>query len=198
MDVSLLVEGSLDEAVGSVLLQHAALATGTVYGKKGWAYIRDNIQGFNNAAHFTPTLALVDFGDTAEECPPSLVENWIAGQLDTMVLRAAVPEIESWLLADQAGFAEFLGIRRHLVPNSPDDLADAKSEVMRLASGSRYRHRRQAIVPKHGYSAREGPLYNSEMVGFVRERWDIDAAATHSPSLRSAVQRIEELAKRIL
>lgn len=198
MEIGLLIEGNLDEVVASALLQRAALTKGTVYGKRGWRYIRDKAQGFNNASVGYPILAIVDFMDTGEDCAPSIRQDWIQNQHENMLFRVAIPEIESWLLADQSGFADFLGIRRHLVPERPDTVADAKSQVMQLASRSRYRSRREAIVPKAGYSSREGPLYTSELSIFVNNNWDIEAALVRSPSLQSAVKNVEEMAVRLV
>lgn len=126
MEVALLVEGTLDEVVASQLIRRVGLTKGTVYGKRGWAYIRASAQGFNNASAGTPTLAVVDFMDTGADCPPSVVDEWITNRLDSMLFRVAEPEIESWIIADQTGFANFLNIKRHLVPLRPDELDDAK------------------------------------------------------------------------
>ena len=197
MEVGLLVEGSLDEIVGAALLENASIPPGIVYGKRGWQYIRSRIQGFNNSSVGYPILAIVDFMDTSEECPAAIRSNWVQNQHENMIFRVAVPEIESWLLADQEGFAQFLGIKRHFVPEQPDIGPDAKFTVMQLASRSPHRLRRDAIVPKEGFSASEGPLYTSEMAAFVRDQWNIERACKGSPSLRATVRSVHDLSERL-
>jgi hypothetical protein len=44
------VEGIVDEAVVQKLIIEAGGCPGTVYGKSGKAFLRQKIQGFNNAA----------------------------------------------------------------------------------------------------------------------------------------------------
>jgi hypothetical protein len=195
--VALLVEGVLDAHIGGRVIIHAGMEPGVVYGRQGWTYIRERVQGFNQASDGNPMLAIVDLMDTGIACAATLVNSWIAHRRPNMILRVARPEIESWLLADRDGFARFLGIRPQHVPNHPDDVPDAKAEVMRLASRCRNQRRRAAIVPRDGYSASEGPLYTAELGIFVSEDWDINAASTCSPSLRSALRRLAELGLRL-
>lgn len=196
-DVALLVEGNLDAQVCGRLLAHVGLREGTVYGRRGWTYIAEHVRAFNTAAPHRPMFAMVDMMDTGLGCPPRVVTTWLPHRHTNMLLRIATPEVESWLLADRAGFSKFLGIRKQFLPTLPDTLADAKAELMRLAARSRRRARRLAIVPANGYSASEGPLYNTEVGIFVRESWNIDAAMDCSPSLRSAVNRLAELRARL-
>ena len=194
MEVGLLVEGELDATVGAALLRDAGLDPGVTYGKKGWHYIRERVQGFNNSSDYYPILAIVDFMDLPENCPSEVRSSWIQNQSPNLVFRLAEREIESWLLADRKGFAKFLGISQSRMPDAPDSEPDPKSKVMELANRSRFKYRRSAIVPRDGYSASEGPLYTAELSKFVNTQWNITESCARSPSLARAVQSIANLA----
>jgi len=69
--ISAAVEGIVDEAVAQKLILEAGGRSGTIFGKNGKAFLRQKIQGFNNAAKGWPWLVLVD-RDNDAECPPPL------------------------------------------------------------------------------------------------------------------------------
>jgi hypothetical protein len=102
----------------------------------------------------------------------------------------AVREVESWLLADREGFAQFLGINDVLVPDQPDKVADPKQTLINLARRSRRRALKQSIVPRPGSTAIQGPDYNGCLGDFVRSQWNSNAAKDRSPSLNRAWQRV--------
>ena len=60
------VEGIVDEAVVRRLIAHAGGQVGPVYGKSGKPALRKKIRGYNNAAHFTPWVVLVDLDNDAD------------------------------------------------------------------------------------------------------------------------------------
>lgn len=190
MIVSVLVEGEVDEAVARRILTSRALEVGPAYGKHGAGYIRKKAPGFNSASPGSPILCLVDFMDTGLPCPGEVVRSWCPHRRPGMVFRVVVREIESWLLADRAEIARFLGIRRSQIPVRPDELEDPKRTVVSLARRSPRRRIRQMLVPASGTSASEGPGYKSLMVGFARDRWNPDAAAQNSPSLARGLAAI--------
>ena len=65
--ISVVVEGMVDEAVLRCLATEAGAAVGPVYGRSGKAHIRQRINGYNRAAHLSPWVVLVDLNSDAED-----------------------------------------------------------------------------------------------------------------------------------
>lgn len=155
--VSLLVEGALDEQIGIQLIGHAGHEFGYAYGKKGWGWIRSSVPGFSKTCRATGMnyLAIVDLAGPPEPCAPILVAGWLPHPEPGMMLRVAVAEVESWLLADDEGISKFLGIAKNRVGTEPDTLADPKQYLINLARRSRA-IAAKGLVPESGVSASEG------------------------------------------
>jgi hypothetical protein len=193
MIIDALVEGITDEAVARKVVQSAGLTFGVCYGKHGIGYIKEKIRPFNVAAPRGPMLTLVDFMDTDADCPPEVLSVWLPNRHGNMIFRVVVREIESWLMADRVNFAKFIGISQSRVPTTPEILDDPKRTVVSLARKSRYRHIREAIVPSRDSTAQVGKLYATEMMRFIQELWDVQAARQYSPSLESCMIRLQQL-----
>src|SRR5262249_51529700 len=119
-----------------------------------------------------------------------LIARWLNQQCHANLLfRVAVREVESWVLADRHGFAEFLGISSVLIPAEPDLEADPKQTLINLAKRSRRSAIKSSIVPRQGSTATQGPDYNDCLGDFVRNGWDSNAAKDRSPSLNRAWHR---------
>jgi hypothetical protein len=165
---------------------------GAVYRKGGFVYLKQKIMAFNRAARITPYLVVTDL-DKAE-CPPNLIENWFACQLAqyqshkhaNLLFCVAVREVESWILADGSGFAQFLGISIDLMPPQPDQIADPKRLLIKLAQRCRHRQTRQDIVPETGSILPIGPGYTERLASFVHGHWSVETACRFSPSLNRA------------
>ena len=189
------VEGALDEVVLLRLGEHLGISVGPVFGRNGKSYLRERIDGYNRAARFWPWIVLVDLDH--EECAPSLCGEWLPTPAEGMCFRVAVREIESWLLADRAGIAAFLGVPASRVPSVVDDLDDPKQTLVDLARRSRRRAIREDMAPRHGSGLSIGPAYTSRMMEFVgvegRNRWRPDVAAQASPSLSRCINALTEL-----
>ena len=189
------VEGALDEVVLLRLGEHLGISVGPVFGRNGKSYLRERIDGYNRAARFWPWIVLVDLDH--EECAPSLCREWLPTPAEGMCFRVAVREIESWLLADRAGIAAFLGVPASRVPSVVDDLDDPKQTLVDLARRSRRRAIREDMAPRHGSGLSIGPAYTSRMMEFVGvegpNRWRPDVAAQASPSLSRCINALEQL-----
>jgi len=190
--VHLAVEDDLSEAVIRKLLFDTgrSYAIGTVFGRGGYGYLRSRVKTWNAAAAAgTPILLLTDLDQLP--CPSGLIHDWLEAEPHAnLIFRVAVREIESWLLADREGFADFLGISVTKVPTEPDQIADPKQCLVNLARRSRRRTLRESIVPRQGSTALQGPDYNGCLGEFVRNQWDRDSAAGRSPSLNRAWARL--------
>ncbi|RMD60166.1 hypothetical protein D6833_10280 [Candidatus Parcubacteria bacterium] len=194
MVVDALVEGVTDEAVARKLIAICGHRFGVAYGKRGHDYLRQKAAGFNERARYgNPILMLVDFMDTGFACPPEVPSRWLPHRHDKMLIRAAVPELESWLLADSQNLARFLGIAQTLIPKNPEAVSDPKQTLVSLARRSRSRALRDAIVPPQNISAVVGPGYSAAIEEFVEKYWSVHAAVKRSPSLQSCVKRLRDL-----
>ncbi len=190
--INLAVEDALSEAVLRKVLENSTrqYAIGSTYGQRGISYLRRMIRPFNNAAKGTPFLVLVNLDQV--ECAPALVTEWLTdNQHPNLLLRVAVREVESWVLADTAGFATFLGISKRLVPPDTDSLVDPKQFLIRLAKASPRRDLRRDIVPPPASTRTIGPNYNGRLIRFVNSSWDCRVARSQSPSLDRLVRSLE-------
>jgi hypothetical protein len=187
--VSLAVEGMLDEGVLRQLLTLSGkrFEVSACYGKRGKDYLRQNIGRFNQAAVHKPFIILTDLDE--EDCPPGLVARWLPhGPHSNLILRIAVREIESWLLADAKRFADFLGVRPEQIPEWPDTEPDPKKLVVELARRSRKRSIREDLVPPPGSISKVGRNYVGQLMRFVSTDWQADeVVCRRSPSLNKAL-----------
>jgi hypothetical protein len=195
MIVNILVEGPTDEAVARRLIVHAGLQPGNTYGKEGIDYIRRRIASFNQAARGSLFLALVDFMDTGCDCPPEVVSRFLPDRNPNLILRAVVPELESWLLADSENLSRFLSVPRSKIPSLPENTQDAKMELVSIARASKSAETLYAFVPAAGSTAKVGKLYSPELIRFIKNYWDIESARRRSNSLDSCLQALQEIQK---
>jgi hypothetical protein len=189
--VHIAVEDLLSEAAARRLLEccRPGVAVGFVFGKTGFGYLKQKAPGFNNAAKGTPFLLLTDL-DT-NPCASALIAEWLGGPRNpNLLFRVAVREVESWVLADRKNFARLLGIKEGLVTEDPDALRDPKSTLIGLARKSPKAALKKAIVPARGTSSTIGPGYNLVLGEFVRDQWDLEAAAARSRSLKRAIAAV--------
>lgn len=194
LQLNVLIEGHLEEAMARRLAAECGFEVARVYGKHGWQFVRDNVAGHNEAAQFVPYLALVDFMDTGFDCPGMVVESWLPDRRQEMVFRVVVRELESWALADREGLAEFLHVSVNRIPRFPEREPDPKRTLVNLARRSKSTRIRKALVPREGSSGVVGPDYTYEMELFIRERWSPAAARVSSPSLDRCLTRLCDLA----
>jgi hypothetical protein len=189
--INLVVEDVLSEAVLRTILRQLRrrYAVGTCFSQGGFGYIRKTIRGFNNAAKGTPFLVLTDLDKT--ECPPVLINEWLSDpKHPNLLFRVAVREVEAWILAHREAFAKFVGIRKESIPQDLDTIDDPKQLLINLASKSRYRELREAIVPPSGSTAKVGPDYNGRLITFVKNYWKAQVAMRYSPSLHGTMDAV--------
>lgn len=136
-----------------------------------------------------PVLCIAD---TDRQCAVELRRRWLPRASNAFLLRLAVNEAESWLLADSEAFADFLGISVRAIPQAPDQLVDAKREVLNLARKSKKRGIRQEMVSPASPD-RPGAGYNIHLRDFTENHWSVQRAGRFSPSLSRAVNRLAEL-----
>ena len=196
MRFTLVVEDDLSELVAARLIGEY-LPTAEIFEVfVAGGSIKSRIPGLNQRATFLgPVLALADL-DRPLICPAVRV-NELAGGLaiaSNMLIRVAVLEIESWILADREGMARWLGVSADVITRNPESLDDPKRSLVQLASRSNNRLLREAIGPVRVLGTnRTGPDYNRAVGEFVTQRWNPEVARRNAPSLDRAINRIAGL-----
>jgi hypothetical protein len=136
----------------------------------------------------TPVFCIAD---TDRGCAVTLLQQWLPrGAPPQLLLRLAVTEAESWLLADQEGLSTFGRIPRKTIPPNPDTLPDAKQRFMALMHRYGRREQRLDMVINRQTHLIQGTGYNAQLADFVRRQWQPERAATRSPSLQRAINRM--------
>ena len=189
--ITIVCEGAVDRDVLVRILEARGLPIGPVHETGGKARLDRQLAGYVAAARFGPWVVQRDL-DADAACAPALVASLLPLRVAGLNLIVPVRQTESWLLADRAAFAAFLGLAAAAMPENPEALADAKAEVVRLAGRSRRRTIREGIVPSPGSGRKVGREYGGLLAEFVATSWDPDrAASVGARSLAKFIERIE-------
>lgn len=140
------------------------------------------------ARHVQPIVCIAD---TDHQCPVELLHRWMPPHAahDQFVLRLAVSEAESWVLADREGSADFFGVALRHIPRNPELEPDAKRVVLGIARRSKKRLIRVEMISPADPS-KPGNGYNHHLRRLVSENWQSTRASANSTSLRRAIERI--------
>ena len=213
VSVSIAIEDPLSERVLRRLIYHTrrdwtvgsryplkALAGGRLNpknitekrGLSGYGQIRAQLPAFNNLAKVKPFIVLTDL-DIHVTCPGDLWAKWqpAAAKSPNLLFRVAVKEVEAWLLADRSNIADFLEVPIGDVLTDAEAAKDPKLEIVNLARRSRSIEVKHALVPPVGSVAAVGRSFDSKLIQFSTDFWDIEEAAKKSTSLRRAVRTLE-------
>lgn len=189
--VTIVCEGAVDRDVLVRVLETRGLPIGPVHETGGKARLDRQLAGYVAAARFGPWVVQRDL-DADAGCPSALVARLVPLRVPGLNLIVPVRQTESWLLADRAAFAAFLGRAAAAMPEDPEALADAKAEVVRLAGRSRRRTIREGMVPSVGSGRKVGREYGGLLAEFVAGSWDPDRAVIGGArSLAKFIERIE-------
>ena len=180
--INVVTEGSDDEAVARRLCVETGHEVVAAYPKGGKNALDRDLQGYDNAARFTPWFVLRDL-DHDEPCAPSLVDRLLPNPSAQMCFRIAVRTVEVWLLADRTSLAGFLSVSKAKITHDPEILDRPKEFMVNLARRSRSSAIRDDMVPAHGVSSQVGPGYTARLIEFALRYWDPYRGALHSDSL---------------
>jgi len=189
--IILAVEDKLSEVVSATILASLGIEVRVTLGFKGKSYLQSKALSLNKTAQRFPVLMLAD-QDSAAECPPTLIQSWTRGRQNPhFLLRVAVMEIESWIMADRKGIADFLSIPLDRIPGNPDLIVRPKEFLVSLARKSKKKNLQAQIVPHPGSTNSFGPEYNLSLGKFVLSNWNIARAISTSPSLKRTMNRLQ-------
>lgn len=182
-------------AVGRKLIGEAKHLT--VYREenaRGHGRLKKNVQSYNEMGRCGfPVLMLTDLDSF--ECAPAFKRSWLKHDTSTdFLFRICVREVEAWLLGHCSAMAELLRIPMSQIPSDPEQLADPKAALIRLAQKSPAKIKK-ALTPVGTSSI--GPGYNELLEAFIRESWSPEVAAKSCLSLEKTRRRIAELADRV-
>ena len=123
--------------------------------------------------------------------------DWLEGLPcpENLMLRVAVREAESWLLADHEAMRQLIGSKGVLLRN-PDELPDPKKFVLQLAEKAS-RDVRLDMVRASGAVSGQGIGYNARLTALVSTAWSPERAAERSPSLGRARVRLRQMVDRL-
>src|SRR5262245_45878090 len=190
--VILAVEDTLSEAVSTKILASLGIDISQRLGLKGKGYLQSKAPSLNQTAKGFPVFMLTD-QDAPSQCPPQLVQDWTKGARNArFFLRVAVMEVESWIMADRRGFADFLSIPFNRIPEDTDVILRPKEFLVSLARLSKKTRLRQEIVPLPGATSKVGPGYNSRLGECVHSRWSVNRAASVSVSLQRPLAQLRD------
>ncbi len=193
--IYLAVEDDLSELLLRRLVRERPVeyAVGPVFKRGGFGYLRKRSSAFNNMAKACPVLLLTDLDQ--RPCAPDLLQDWLTQpKHKDFLLRVAVREVEAWVLAADATFGNFLGLRRECKISEPEALPDPKAELLKLASTCLRRDVRDALVRRDtNGNLKQGPAYNSTLAGYINEAWLPDVAAARCPSLKKMLNALAAL-----
>lgn len=190
--IHIAVEGLLDAVVAERIARDNGFDPLPPNIKGGKGNLDKLLLAFNNAAKGSPWFVLRDL-DRDFDCPGGLRARLIPSPQKWMCFRIPVRAVESWLLADRERFALFAKLRLTDIPDTPDNLLNPKSTLLKLITRSPSRTLRNALLPREGSGGREGPLYSSALSEFVRQQWRPEQAAKNSQSLRRCMLQLKGL-----
>ncbi len=193
MKIHIVAEGKLEKNVAYRIIEFCGHHRGTVYRLKGSGNIGKKAAAYASLADAgTAVPALTDFMDTGSPCPATAPKSYLgnAHAHQNFLLRFAVNELESWLLADHKNFSKLLGVREDKISPEPDKLPDSKKHLAELARLSPRKAIKADLISASG---RQGQLYIPRMEKFISESWDIEAAMQRSPSLNRCITRLRGL-----
>lgn len=196
-DILLVGEDSLCCELGAKILRTVLpgwTLSGPPINKRGITRLLPALSRYANCArHVRPVLCIAD---TDHECPVDMKNKWFPEDgPPSLLLRLAVSEAESWVLADRRAVADFFDVPLGSIPGEPECLEDAKLEILRIISKTRRRSLRAEMLG-NSKQLRPGAGYNVHLSRLIAEKWELERAVEGADSLRRAVAAISALQPR--
>jgi hypothetical protein len=168
--------------------------------------IKSKIIEFNKISETYPVVLLIDLDN--DDCAPLLIKKLIKDKNENFIFNIAVDEADAWLMADREGFASYFRIKMEDMPSARQTKQGGKKAVTEMSfrykssmyltheliQKSKNTEYVQQLTPKK--NAAKGPEYNSCMLPFIQDAWNIDNARQNSDSLNRMVLRLEKLIRK--
>ena len=190
-----IVEGSTDIPVVTALMYAAGWADSefSVTSANGKGAIDRDIKKYWEAARVLPYVIFRDLDQDGEGCPVTLRAELVEhtpGESPDLLIRIVDQCIESWILADRQGVAEFC--ERPIASVRPCD-SRPKDHLLRLFQKVQFKD----AVLREGGKLVFGPAYKGHLQNLMNHYWSIERAAVESDSLRRALERLTDLHDRL-
>ena len=190
-----IVEGPTDIPVVTALMRAAGWADSefSVTSANGKGVIDRDIKKYWEAARILPYVIFRDLDQDGEGCPVTLRAELVEhtpGESPDLLIRIVDQCIESWILADRQGVAEFC--KRPIASVRPCD-SRPKDHLLRLFQKAQLK---DAVFHEGGKLA-FGPAYELHLKRLMTHHWSIERAAAESDSLRRALKRLTDLHDRL-
>ena len=194
--INIAFEDVLSEAVINRLLSQL-WPEAVIYKKffgRGSGYLKSHLQAFINSSKSNPFFVLIDSDN--ESCAKKMLNSLLQKvPPSNFIFRIAVHEIESWILADFDNLIKTLNVKSGRCPSNLDTIKLPKEYILNLARKSASSLIKKSLLPTKVGGATQGPGYNSIMVRFAMEKWNISNASLHSESLNRAILCLETFRK---
>lgn len=190
-----IVEGATDEPVINALMRAAGWNHDQFEVKRanGKGVIDRNIKKYWEAARVHPYVIFRDLDRDGEGCPVTLRAQLVEhtpGESPDLLIRIVDQCIESWILADRHGIAEFCN--RSAASVEPP-MYHHKLYLLRLMKEAKLKD----AVEEKGRELDFGPAYELHLKRLMTHHWSIERAAAESDSLRRALKRLTDLHDRL-
>ena len=190
-----IVEGPTDIPVVTALMRAAGWVDSefSVTSANGKGVIDRDIKKYWEAARVLPYVIFRDLDRDGGGCPVTLraelVERTPGESLD-LLIRIVDQCIESWILADRQGIAEFCNRSAASVELPP---SHHKPYLLRLMKDAKLKD----AAEEKGRELDFGPAYAVHLQRLMTDHWSIERAAAESDSLRRALKRLTDLHDRL-
>jgi len=191
--IAIATEDQLSEAMALRLISEIPTPHHVTFtlGQRGNGYLRSKMHNWYQMAQQQVMVVLTDL-DRAN-CLVEFREQWLVAEPpQNLLLRIAVPEVESWVLADHVALRALLGTKG-VLPTTPDDLPNPKQLLLKLAKSAPKQIRADLLKTIDGNLA-QGLGYNARLSAWVNSEWSPQRAAERSPSLARARLRLHQTA----
>ena len=190
-----IVEGETDEPVINALMRAAGWDDSEfrVTSVNGKGVIDRDLKNYWEAARVLPYVVFRDLDRDGGGCPVTLRAELIEhtpGESPDLLIRIVDQCIESWILADRQGVAEFC--ERPIASVRPCD-SRPKDHLLRLFQKAQFK---DAVLHEGGKLV-FGPAYELHLQRLMTHHWSIERAAAESDSLRRALKRLTDLHDRL-
>lgn len=190
-----IVEGPTDIPVVTALMCAAGWDDSefSVTSANGKGVIDRDIKRYWKAAQIIPYVIFRDLDRDEGGCPVavrSMLSSKTQGESPDLLIRIVDQCIESWILADRQGVAEFC--ERPIASVRPCD-SRPKDQLLRLFQKAQFKD----AVLREGGKLAFGPAYAVHLQRLMTHHWSIERAAAESDSLRRALKRLTDLHDRL-